>query len=718
MEDHLSDADSLVEEKEELMVPHSGGNPIHRKAHFLKPIFTQDHLHLTPSPTALLASKPTFKTLEKCTLQSFKGFRSEKWTSWVQSLKPKYQEIWKKAGIYEAILASTYSVPKDNKLIICLAERWCLDTNTFVFPWGEVAITLEDVIHLGCFSVLGTSFLTPLHDECNDIFTCLKSDLKKVKLGHCNSAPPYVWMDFFMSTGNQLEHEAFLAFWLCKFVLVRSQIAVQDCHVAIHLSRGNRIALAPVVLACIYGDMRVLHYSIIRSVMLEKRVGLKFIICHYDLVQMWVWERFTELGPVPNVIGSGEPRSARWNGVTSLKVTDVRKVLDFAGLSFLWRPYTVGSRNNILSTLYKDIEHWVVVESDAEESYARCLRASQLVGLWYTEQYVPHRVARQFGLDQDLPSHVVQSKESPQIACSNYNEPIKGLKLYIPPQLFESDVSSRYVLWWRGLLAINDQMVTNSVRIEKQLALGSYRQTRDAKPLAISASLSNNLEETPEIYVAEDGLTSVQHMSQVRNTDSSGKRNDLDDGPILESVGDVEEDSLTNAQLLNKYGKGNSFEKLSEAGDEVGLNNVTPSLLAVCHEAPEKLNDTSKAVGYSVQIMSWSDCDQKSKSCTEEGTETKEDVAVRRNFMKEPVEISVHSLPTSDKHKKSESSTERLTAQQEDAVGNPEEEGSDEGTASELQHLGLKARICRLETIVDMIKAAKFGETTRANEEK
>ncbi|KAK1379065.1 putative C globular stage [Heracleum sosnowskyi] len=726
MEDHQSDADSLVEEKEELMVPPCGGNPVYRKAHFLKPILPQDHLHLPPSPTALLASKPTFRKLENCTLQSFKGCPSEKWSFWVQSLKPKYQEIWKKAGIYEAILASTYSVPKHKKLIICLAERWCVDTNTFVFPWGEVTITLEDVIHLGCFSVLGASFLNPLDDECNDIFNCLKSDLKKVKLGNYQNATPYAWMDYFMSSGNQLEHEAFLACWLSKFVHVRTNIAIQDCHVAIPLSRGHRIALAPVVLACIYRDMTMLHNSIVKTVIVESRFRMKFSTCHYDLVQMWVWERFTGFGPVPNVIGSGEPRSARWNGVTKSKVNDVRTALDSAGLSFMWRPYTLGSSNNILSTLYKDIEQWVVVESDAEESYARCLRASELVGLWQTEQYLPHRVAMQFGLDQDLPCDVVRFNESPPIAWENYNEPIRGLKLYIPHRLSESDVSSRYVAWWRGLVPMNEQMVTNSVQNEKHLPLGSYRQIIDAIPLATTASLSCNLEETPEIYVAENGCTNVQHMSQFRNTDRSGKRNDLDDGPILNSYDDVEEDNMTIAQLLKQSGKGNSFERSREADNKQVLNNVTPSLLAICHEAPEKSNYTSNNVDNFVQIMFSSDKCEKSKSSTQEQTEKKRDAVVSRNlkFTNELAELSVHNTPTSDKHKESQFSTERPTEQQEDAGGNPEdnlnniEEESHEETASELQHLGLKTRIWRLERIVDMIRAAKIAGTTGGNQEK
>ena len=88
----------------------------------------------------------------------------------MHSLKPKYQEIWKQAGIYEAILASTYVIPKDKNLIIGLAERWCAETNIFVFPWGEVSITLEDVVYLGNFSVLGESFCSPLADEYVHVF--------------------------------------------------------------------------------------------------------------------------------------------------------------------------------------------------------------------------------------------------------------------------------------------------------------------------------------------------------------------------------------------------------------------------------------------------------------------------------------------------------------------------------------------------------------------
>ncbi|KAL1805433.1 hypothetical protein ACET3Z_028501 [Daucus carota] len=481
MKDHQSEADSLVEVKQELIVTPSNGNPLYRKAHFLKPIFTQDHPHLPPSPTALFASKPTYKNLENCTLQSYKGFSHpmdlEKWKLWVQKLKPKYEDIWKKAG----------------------------------------------------------------------------------------------------------------------------------------------------------------------------------------------------------------------------------------------------SNNNMLSSLYKDTEQWVMVESDAVESYARCLRASELVGSSSKEYYLPHRVAMQFGFDQDIPSHVFGSTKSAPVAWNSYDEPIRGVELYIPPRHVESGVSSRYVSWWRGLVAVNEQIVTNSVQIERQLPPVSGIQKRDVNSLPTSATLSGNLEETPEVYVAEDGLTnSDQHTRKSRKTGNTGKITDPDQEPELNSSDDAEEDSLTIAQLLNQSGRGNSFEKVKDtAGDELLLNNFTP-------EFPQNLNYTSKAVENPVQIMSSSDKFEQSRLSAEEQTEVRKDTVVSRNlsFASEPAEMCVQSIPNSDKLKNGQIFKEREIARQEDAVRNPEdnitniEEESCEETNSELQHRRLEARIWRLETIFKMMKAAKFAGTCRGNEEK
>lgn len=78
------------------------------------------------------------------------------------------------------------------------------------------------------------------------------------------------------------------------------------------------------------------------------------------------------------------------------------------------------------------------------------MRVCELVGLDCVEQYLPHRVAMHFGMDQDVPGHVARHKESPEIAWRTYNKnPISDTKLYIPSRLSKSGVTTRYSEWWR-----------------------------------------------------------------------------------------------------------------------------------------------------------------------------------------------------------------------------------------------------------------------------
>jgi len=59
-------------------------------------------------------------------------------------VRPKFGFLLIEIEIYNAITASTYEIKRDDELILQLADRWCSKTNTFVFPWRESTITLED----------------------------------------------------------------------------------------------------------------------------------------------------------------------------------------------------------------------------------------------------------------------------------------------------------------------------------------------------------------------------------------------------------------------------------------------------------------------------------------------------------------------------------------------------------------------------------------------
>jgi hypothetical protein len=468
-------SDTIIEEREELMISPTGdSDPIKRKAHFLKPSVNPAQGPEFELPFLPIPPKPTIPETEKLPLiVKYRGrrFPQNNWKEWVDSLHSKHQSTWKKAGIYEALLSSTCQIRRHNELIVNVAERWCSETNTFLFPWAEATVTLEDMMILGGYSVLGDSISKPL--ETNDLWE-IKDTLTEAHK-QLPVASHGAWMNYFMGTGQELEHEAFLVLWLSRYVFPASlycNIGKNIFPIALHLARGTRIALAPAVLASIYWDLRLLKENIdsARCVTNEDK-GDRLVLdlwAPFDLVQLWIWERFPALRPTPNLIKDGEPRVARWHKVKKLNIDKVGFVIDSEeGDGFQWRPYAAGLENWLPPKLYRDEEEWVSIGPDLDEevaSFARCLRASELVGQKCIEQYLPHRVAMQFGMDQDIPGCVPRFNMNVEAAWSNYCRPIADEQLYLPARLFESDVTERYLKWWNQSMVVQEDAIKHFVR--------------------------------------------------------------------------------------------------------------------------------------------------------------------------------------------------------------------------------------------------------------
>ena len=472
--------------------------------------FSELPIFLNPFQTPLMNEQPPFKfnTFSSSSSSSsvfepneyplklhFSGWRFnpfEKWECWVDELKPKYESVWKKAGIFDAIMSTKCNILKDQNLLYGVVEKWCCKTYTFVFPFGEATITLEDAMVLGGYPVIGHPVFISLEDEemreVEKKMILAKQQLSKSKQGMARTS---IWMDFFINKGSEIEHEAFLATWLSIFVFPHNNLVkIYLFPIAIHLARGNPIALAPAVLASLYKDLSLLKKTIVG--LKNYRVGgdrfpleVTFQSPFY-LVQIWVWERFKHLQPIS--INHGDPLLFRWHKVKPLRISDVRLELDSAMDDFLWRPYVryVGKcgmfypNNEILVPFKKDLVDQQML------SFAICLRVSELVGIDSIEQYLPHRVAMQFGMDQDVPSYVRRFNETKAIAWKNYCRRISDKNLYFPSRFFEANASMHYAKWWEQSVLDRGNFVKKIVQQKRSAS------SRKNTPHVGKANISGN----------------------------------------------------------------------------------------------------------------------------------------------------------------------------------------------------------------------------------
>ncbi|KAI9187042.1 hypothetical protein LWI28_023647 [Acer negundo] len=525
----LLESDVGIVEREELMVSPSGyGEPTMRVAHFLQPTVTSIEGPVFQLPSSCFSSLPlTFEPKNWPVKLEFHGCMTppEDWKIWVGKMASLHESTWKKAGIYEAILNSTYSIQRHNDLVLGLAEKWCPETKSFIFSWGEATITLEDMIIFG-YSVLGSSVLSPLETgELTKTEEKMEHTRKEIRRTTGRKVDYSTWKKKVMDSGSEIEHEAFLVFWLSRFVFPVSKAIVKTIFpIAIHLARGTRIALAPAVLAHIYRDLSLLKEKIVALAQLdhfenEQDSSALAITLHSPLqllVQIWAWERFLELRPKPNLIQIGEPRFAQWHK-TMLRVENVRTVLDSAEESFEWRPYAKTLKNWNFPKFYAKKEIWVSVDPDCceeLESFARCLRVSELVSRGCVEHYFPHRVAMQFGLDQDLPACV------PQV--NDYSKPIGDANLYVPPRLYEADVTTRYLDWWMESV-LHLQAAKGGVLLLKRIFRSSKitRKNRSKRVKRVNHIMEGFSFSSPKMKTKESEETSTDKKDDSDASDSA-----------------------------------------------------------------------------------------------------------------------------------------------------------------------------------------------------
>lgn len=436
----------ISDQRVELMVV-SPNTRVPEMAQFLAPTISVRTLpDRPPKPTSTISNLSS--TLEDVDFLSWVN-PQKSWTDWVNSMKSVHGPMWKTVGIYDGIMHSLLEIPKNKSLVCWFAEKWSPKTNTFVLPWGETTITLEDMMVLGGYSVLGgpaTSHIEVPVDYAAFIklekayLKIVRSPLKKVSFR--------AWRDKFMGRQKAYEHEAFLVLWLSKYIFAsaKNTISHETFHLAIFLARGRRIALAPAVLATLYRDLHFLQSAILDAQQGNTNTVVCEVFSPMYYIQVWIWERFASgsLSPSIHNILNGETRLHEWARANIVIEMDNLERIE----CFTWRPYANANNHFISQRVYD--KHWPLrrrMNNEEVESFVRCLRACKLVGFDIIQDYSPHRVCRQFGYDQDVPADIIQIEDNidPWV---DYSLPLLTGSVYIPPRDFKGRVSARYEEWW------------------------------------------------------------------------------------------------------------------------------------------------------------------------------------------------------------------------------------------------------------------------------
>ncbi|CAD5315170.1 unnamed protein product [Arabidopsis thaliana] len=372
------------------------------------------------------------------------------------------------------------------------------------------------------FSVLGSPVFVTLDSSGEIIREKLEKEWKKVKKDKGN-ATQRTWKERFMDSGDELEHVAFLVLWLSYFVFPSRYYHIYGAilPIAVHLSSGTRIALAPAVLAHLYGELSLLkdHIKAFKESTLTAQTDLTAL---FKLVQVWTWERFKELQPKPNPLLKSEPRLALWHDLKQ-ETSHAREILDNSKIdSFEWRPYSITVQNWEFPQFYPDKEMWVPVCSSLDDvfiSFARCIKVSELVGIGKVEQYFPNRVSSQFGMLQDVPCPANQKSLSQEAAWNEYNKPIDDLTLYIPSRRALPCVTPMFCEWWKKSLTGFKFSSKEIVVVESAETFKERTLIGDDNSFTTSGSMTNRTSEDG-MKKYEDSINKrPKYMKRAREND-------------------------------------------------------------------------------------------------------------------------------------------------------------------------------------------------------
>ncbi|XP_051133470.1 uncharacterized protein LOC127253081 [Andrographis paniculata] len=348
--------------------------------------------------------------------------------TWYQRIVEHYQEQWKTQHIDEAIRLSTLPCHLHEKVLLAMTAFWHSEVCTFLLLTAPIGPTLMDVAMIAHLPIVGED---PVMGALNgqgpntDHLGWSLTDVRK-----------WGWTKFLNdqqgADGTPVtdrEHTAFLLFWLCKYVVVSHLKCVLPSHLdlAIHIASGRFFSLGILFLANLFeGLSRV-------SVRLTEKDGKKLDIAasgSFWFLELWFRLYFPDafqlghspvaptleksLGVALNRLCLGCNNLQASDPIITAVLTDNRndnnfyihkKYIGYA--SGLFWPFSVPSPlsqpNPLPHPTYRF--SWDVALKP------RSLFTSKKIDkkgpkIFYTFNYQPQFMARQFGCQQGLPGPI------------------------------------------------------------------------------------------------------------------------------------------------------------------------------------------------------------------------------------------------------------------------------------------------------------------------
>ncbi|XP_051117850.1 uncharacterized protein LOC127242375 [Andrographis paniculata] len=348
--------------------------------------------------------------------------------TWYQIVAEHYQEQWKIQQIDQAIFLSTLPCHLHEKVLLAMAVFWHPEVCTFLLPTAPIGPTLMDVAMIAHLPIVGE----------DPVMGAL--DGQEPKSDHAGwsliDVKEWGWTKFLIdqqgANGTPVtdrEHTTFLLFWLCKYVVVSPSKCVLPSHLdlAIHITLGRFLSLGTLFLANLFeGLSRV-------SVRLTDKDGKKLdtvVSGPFLFLELWFRLYFPDafqlghplvaptleksLGVALNRLCLGRNNLQASDPIITAILTDNRndnhfyihkKYIGYA--SGLFWPFPVPSplsQPNPLSYPNYPFSWDVALKPKSLFTSKKINRQGPKI--FYTFNYQPQFVARQFGCQQGLPGPI------------------------------------------------------------------------------------------------------------------------------------------------------------------------------------------------------------------------------------------------------------------------------------------------------------------------